>query len=107
MTPQHDSYDVLVAGGGPAGSTAATLVAAQGLRVALLERAAEPQFKVGESLMPATYWVFQRLGVLDKMRESQFPQKSSVQFFTGDGRRSCPRYGPPPRPAVLCHLPGA
>ena len=92
MRPRHDSYDVLVAGGGPAGSTTAALVAAEGFRVALLERSARPRFKVGESLMPATYWTFQRLGVLDRMRESRFPKKSSVQFFAGDGRSSSPFY---------------
>lgn len=85
-------YDVVVIGGGPAGATVATLVAQGGHRVLLLERAAGPRFKVGESLMPATYWTFDRLGVLDSMRESFFPKKYSVQFFSRDGRASSPFY---------------
>ena len=45
----HHNYDLIVIGGGPAGSTVATLVAEQGHRVLLLEREAEPKFKIGES----------------------------------------------------------
>ncbi len=85
-------YDVVVAGGGPAGATAATLLAQHGHRVLLAERAKRPRFKVGESLMPATWWVFERLGVLDRMRESAFPAKHSVQFFTPSGRTTAPFY---------------
>ncbi len=92
MSFSSDSYDVIVAGGGPAGAAAATLVAQRGHRVLLLERSTGPQFKVGESLMPATYWVFERLGVLDWMKASHFPKKYSVQFFSSDGKASTPFY---------------
>ncbi len=92
MMPQRDSYDVLVIGGGPSGATAATLVAQQGHRVLLAERSSEPQFKIGESLMPATYWTLERLGMLDKMRQSTFPRKYSVQFYSKSGRASKPFY---------------
>lgn len=92
MTFSATAYDVIVAGGGPAGATAATLVAQQGYRTLLLERSLEPEFKIGESLMPATYWVFDRLGVLDQMKASHFPKKYSVQFFSSDGRASTPFY---------------
>ena len=85
-------YDVIVAGGGPAGATAATLVAQQGHRVLLVERSKEPEFKIGESLMPATYWIFERLGVLEQMKASHFPKKYSVQFFSADGSASTPFY---------------
>ena len=88
----HYNYDTIVIGGGPAGSTVATLVAEQGHRVLLLEREAEPKFKIGESLIPATYWTFKRLGMLEKLRSSHFPQKYSVQFYSRTGKASTPFY---------------
>lgn len=88
----HNTYDTIVIGGGPAGSTVATLVAEQGHRVLLLEREAEPKFKIGESLIPATYWTFKRLGMLEKLRTSHFPQKYSVQFYSRSGKASTPFY---------------
>ena len=88
----HHNYDIIVIGGGPAGSTVATLVAEQGHRVLLLEREAEPKFKIGESLIPATYWTFKRLGMLEKLRKSHFPQKYSVQFYSRTGKASSPFY---------------
>ena len=88
----HHTYDTIVIGGGPAGSTVATLVAEQGHRVLLLERTSTPQFKIGESLIPATYWTFKRLGMLEKLRASHFPQKYSVQFYSRTGKASNPFY---------------
>ena len=85
-------YDVIVIGGGPGGSTTATLVAEKGHRVLLLERDKSSQFKIGESLMPATYWTFQRLGVIHKLKDSHFPKKYSVQFFSSSGKASAPFY---------------
>lgn len=55
--------DVLVIGGGPAGSTAATLLAEKGHRVTLLEKAHHPRFHIGESLLPANQLLFEKLGV--------------------------------------------
>jgi flavin-dependent dehydrogenase len=88
----NNSNDLIVIGGGPAGSTVATLVAAQGHRVTLLERDPEPRFKIGESLVPDTYWTFERLGVLDRLKASGFPRKHSVQFFSSKGKASTPFY---------------
>ena len=88
----YQNYDTIVIGGGPGGSTVATLVAEQGYRVLLLEREAEPTFKIGESLIPATYWTFKRLGMLEKLRTSHFPQKYSVQFYSRSGKGSTPFY---------------
>ncbi len=60
--------DVAVIGGGPAGSTVAALLARRGHRVIALEKARHPRFHIGESLLPMNLPVFERLGVLDKVR---------------------------------------
>lgn len=85
-----ETYDAVVIGGGPAGSTVATLLAQRGRRVLVVERAKFPRFHIGESLMPETYWVFERLGMLPKLRDSNFTRKYSVQFVTASGRESAP-----------------
>ncbi len=86
------SYDVVVMGGGPAGSTAATLIAQNGYKVVLFERDHFPRFHIGESLIPETYWVLERLNMLPKMRNSPFIKKYSVQFISDKGRLSEPFY---------------
>jgi flavin-dependent dehydrogenase len=91
-SPGGANYDVIVMGGGPAGTTVATLVAAAGRRVTLLERLPETGFKIGESLMPETYRTFARLGLLDQLYASPFPRKYSVQFYSKSGRPSAPFY---------------
>jgi flavin-dependent dehydrogenase len=84
--------DVIVIGGGPAGSTASTLIARQGYRVQLFERERFPRFHIGESLIPETYWVLERLGMLPKMQQSRFVKKYSVQFVSANGKQSAPFY---------------
>jgi flavin-dependent dehydrogenase len=84
--------EVVVIGGGPAGSTVSTLMAQQGLRVQLFERERFPRFHIGESLIPETYWVLKRLGMLEKMQQSHFVKKHSVQFVSANGRLSAPFY---------------
>src|SRR5438552_4676808 len=84
--------EVLVIGGGPAGSTTSTLIAQKGHQVQLFEREHFPRFHIGESLIPMTYHVLKRLNMLDKLRGSHFVKKYSVQFVNHAGRLSEPFY---------------
>jgi flavin-dependent dehydrogenase len=87
-----DAPQVVVIGGGPAGATVSTLIAQQGHRVQLFERERFPRFHIGESLIPETYWILERLKMLPKMRGSHFIKKYSVQFVSSTGRLSEPFY---------------
>ncbi len=91
-TPVGQSYDVIVLGAGPAGVTCATLLAEAGKSVLVLERELMPRFHVGESLLPKTYPTLKRLGLLEKMKQSAFPKKYSVQFVTEMGKLTQPFY---------------
>ena len=84
--------NVVIIGGGPAGSTVSTLLAKQGVAVQLFERERFPRFHIGESLIPETYWVLKQLDMLPKMQASQFVKKYSVQFVNSEGRESAPFY---------------
>ncbi|TWU41530.1 putative oxidoreductase [Novipirellula aureliae] len=88
----HQSPDVVVIGGGPAGATVSTLIAQQGYRVELFERERFPRYHIGESLIPETYWILKRLGMLSKMKSSHFIKKHSVQFVSPSGKHSAPFY---------------
>ncbi len=86
------TYDAIVVGGGPAGATTATLLAQHGRQVLLLERESFPRYHIGESLMPQTWFTFERLGVLDWLNQSGSPRKHSVQFVSTSGKVSQPFY---------------
>jgi flavin-dependent dehydrogenase len=73
--------DVLVLGGGPAGSTAAALLAMAGLGVVLCERERFPRFHVGESLLPQSAPLLRRLGVWDRLAEAGFQRKWGAHFL--------------------------
>jgi flavin-dependent dehydrogenase len=90
--------EVVVIGGGPAGATAATVLAQRGRRVTLLERGRFPRFHIGESLIPQTYHVLKRINMLPKLQRSHFIKKYSVQFVTEQGVLSEPFYFTQHRP---------
>ena len=92
LTNLTGNSDVIVIGGGPAGSTVSALIAQHGYKVQLFERERFPRFHIGESLIPETYWVLQRLGMLEKMQKSHFVKKYSVQFVNATGKLSAPFY---------------
>ena len=85
-------YDALIIGGGPAGCSAACILAEHGHRVLVLEREKFPRYHVGESLIPFTYGPLERLGLISRMKESHFQKKYSVLFVQPDGRASQPFY---------------
>jgi len=91
MKDEH-RYDALIIGAGPAGSSAAALLAGHGHRALILEREKFPRYHIGESLLPFTFQPLQRLGLIDKMRRSAFIKKYSVQFVSPSGRASQPFY---------------
>jgi flavin-dependent dehydrogenase len=92
FTLDNTTYDVIIIGGGPAGATAGAILAQAGLKTLILERTKFPRFHIGESLMPETYWTFKRIGMLPKLKASNFPRKYSVQFVTASGKESQPFY---------------
>src|SRR6266542_1666372 len=75
MTHQAHVYDAIIIGGGPAGSALGTLMAKDGHRVLILEKDIHPRDHVGESLVPSTNLVLDKMGVLDKIDDAGFFHK--------------------------------
>src|SRR5262249_521164 len=92
METNKNNYDVIVMGGGPAGSTVAGILAREGRSVVVFEKEKFPRHHIGESLMTDTFWTFQRLGILEKMKNSPFVRKYSLQFANSAGREERPVY---------------
>jgi len=87
MMPETiSSCDVLVVGGGPAGSSAASILAEQGYRVVVLEKARHPRFHIGESLLPANLPLLERLGVADQVRAIGMEKWGAEFVSPSDGR---------------------
>ena len=83
MDMKDQAFDVAIIGGGPAGSTAASLLATQGTKTAVVEQANFPRFHIGESLLPASLRIFDRLGVRDQV-EAIGVHKPGGKWIYGD-----------------------
>jgi len=85
-------WDAVVIGAGPAGTAAAAILAEHGHRVLVLERERFPRYHIGESLIPFTNVPLRRLGLIDRLEQSAFVRKFSVQFIQPNGKASQPFY---------------
>jgi FAD-dependent halogenase len=87
MSERTEDFDVVVVGAGPAGATAATLVAMRGHRVLLIEKEALPVYKIGESLLPSTiHGICALLGVSDEIKAANFVRKAGGTFRWGKNK---------------------
>lgn len=87
-----EEHEIVIVGGGPAGATAAAVLAEHGHDVLVLEKETFPRYHVGESLLPFCYFPLERIGMIERMKASHFPRKHAVQFVTMEGKISAPFY---------------
>lgn len=78
-------YDVVIIGAGPAGSSAATRLAAAGLRTLIVEKESFPRFRIGESLLPHGNALLRETGVWPKIESAGFVPKFGASFHLADG----------------------
>ncbi len=81
-------FDIVIIGGGPAGSTAGTLLAKKGWKVAIFEKEKFPRFKIGESLLPGSLCTFERMGVKEKIDRADVIVKYGGKIVSACGTRS-------------------
>ena len=74
MTPPSGPYDAVIIGAGPAGTSAAAVLAEKGRRVVIVEKASFPRYRVGESLIPYCWHPLNRLGLVDQLDASGYPE---------------------------------
>jgi flavin-dependent dehydrogenase len=86
-------FDAIVIGAGPAGTSAAAILAEHGRKVLIVERERFPRYRIGESLIPHCWHALNRLGLVERLDAASFQvRKLSVQFASLDGRVSKPYY---------------
>lgn len=83
----NSNYDVIVIGGGPAGSTISTLLSKKGRKVLLLEKDEFPRYHIGESLVTGVMPILEELDVLSKMEDGKFTKKYGITFVWGDNNQ--------------------
>ena len=83
----NESDPIVIVGGGPAGSVAALSLRKLGRDVVVYEKQSFPRYSVGESLLPGTLSILNRLGVLEKVEAAKFVEKRAATFLWGAGRR--------------------
>ena len=86
-------YDILIMGGGPAGSTCATMMAREGLSVLVLERHKFPRFHIGESITAFGFRAFRELGVYEELKAQNYVKKKGLEFVMREKKRKI--YFPP------------
>jgi len=80
-----NAFDVIVIGGGPAGSAAATRLAQRGHRILILEKEQFPRFHIGESMLPCSMPLIEQLGAMPRFKAADFLPKYAAEFVTADG----------------------
>jgi flavin-dependent dehydrogenase len=94
----YPTFDAVIVGGGPAGSTIGTLLAQHGLAVAIFEQERFPRFHIGESLLPANVPIFDRLGCHDAVRQAGFIVKPGATLYDEHEGRVCKSFAFPHLP---------